>query len=211
MAQYPPKWSWYRSAPGFRSRNRQFSFRPSAPLPCESFSLHAIPSLIRAMRTPYARTTLPPKIVMRHARLTGTQCTVWTTSARLFNATRTQIWNLGRRMPPLRDTASTNVKTLIEYFPLQRNGGSMMARIITSGSRSLRQRQFPVESSITSISRLGEIQNLHSRIGIMMWGDSRPNSLYGRLCLRLTLYAKAIEKTIHSTSGQLSTNSKGRS
>ena len=166
MDQYPPKWSWCRSAPGFRSRNRQFRFRPSAPLPCESFSLHAIPSLIRAIRTSYARTTLPPKIAMRHAKLTGTRCTVWTMSARLSNATPTRIWNIGQRMPPLQDTAGTNVETLIEYFPSQKSGGSMMARIITSGLRSLRQRHSPVESSITIISRLEETQNLHSRIGM---------------------------------------------
>lgn len=53
----------------------------------------------------------------------------------------------------------------------------MMARIITSGLRSLRQRQSLVESSITIISRLEEIQDLHSRISMMMWGDGCPISL----------------------------------
>ena len=50
----------------------------------------------------------------------------------------------------------------------------MMARVITSGSRSLRQRRSPVESSITIISRLEEIQNLHSRIGMMIRIDTWP-------------------------------------
>ena len=74
-------------------------------------------------------------------------------------------------MRPLQDTPSTSVEISIECFGLQRNGGSMMARVRASGLRSRRKRHPPVESSTTTMSRLEETQNLDRRTGILVWGD----------------------------------------